>query len=288
MKTTLLVLATLAVASTVFAAGGSSTSTSQGKSHSSSSPSSSKLPRANAVSTSVVSPFAWVDDASILSPGSGALTIAAANWRGTDASETDAPIVSAAAGIAPRFQLSARVPYIVGDDTAGVIGGWGTTYLSGKIAVINTDGDGFKLAVAPTLQLLGTSVTLPSTESRAHWGIPVSAEFDQGVAHAFASAGYFSGGIGFVGAGAGIVVSPRVSISASLSHAWSTESTTNGLTIAGSDRTEIAGGAAFTLTSHVAVFGSLAQTIATTDANGAGMTFVGGVLFVAERGGSRH
>ncbi len=289
MKTILVVLAAVAVASPALAgAGGSNSSTSQTKPHSSSPPSTSKLPHANAVSTSTTTPFALIDDASVLSPGSGALTVAAASWQGTDATETDVPVVAAAAGVVPRLQLSARVPYVMGDAAAGVTGGWGTTYLSGKIGLIQSEGDGFKLAVTPTLQLLGTSVVLPSsTDSRAHWGVPVSAEFDQGAAHLFGSAGYFSGGVGFVGVGIGVSATSHVSLSASLSRAWSSDSTLGLTTIAGSDRTEIAGGAAFTISSHLAVFGSVAQTLATTDANGAGTTFIGGILFLVDRGTNR-
>jgi|SRR5579871_1973702 len=290
MKTIVLVLAAVAAANPALAgAGGSnggSSQGSQGKSHASSPPGTSKLPRANAVSTSTTTPFALVDDASLLSPGTGALTIAAANWQGTDATETDAPIVAAAAGIIPRLQLGARVPYVVGD-AAAVTGGWGTTYLTGKIAVVESDADGFKLAIAPTLQLLGTSVVLPSPDSRAHWGVPVSAEWDEGAARVFASGGFFSGGVGFVGSGVGVTATSHLSLSASLSRAWSTDSTVGLTTVAGSDRTEVAAGAAFNLNSRVAVFGSIAQTIATSDANGAGTTFVGGVLFLVDRGANR-
>jgi hypothetical protein len=285
VKAGALALAVLVVAAPSFAGPGAG-STAPGKGRASSPPSRSKLPSASGVATSIATPFAWVDDASVLPAGSGAFTVAGATWIGTDVNESTLPIVAAAAGLAPRFQLSAQVPYIVGDDAAGIAGGWGTSYLTGKIALLQHDS-GLKLAVAPTLQLLGTSVVLSSTDSRAHWGIPVSAEFDEGAARVFASGGYFSGGIGFVGAGIGVDVNPRISLSGTLSRAWSSDSAGT-TTILGSDRTEIVGGAAFNLTSHVAIFGSVGQTIATSDANGAGMTFVGGLLFVADRGKAHH
>jgi hypothetical protein len=285
VKTIALTLAAFVLAAPAFAGPGAG-STAPGKG-SSSPPSRSKLPNASAVATSIATPFAWVDDASLLPAGSGALTVGAATWIGANASESTVPIVAGAAGLAPRFQLSAQVPYIVGDDAAGIAGGWGTSYLTGKIALLQQDG-GLKLAVAPTLQLLGASVVLSSTDSRAHWGIPVSAEFDAGSVRVFASGGYFSGGIGFVGAGVGVDVHPRISLSGTLSRAWSSDSVGATTTIPGTDRTEIVGGAAFNLTSHVAIFGSIGQTIATSDANGAGTTLVGGLLFVADRGKTRH
>ncbi len=246
-----------------------------------SAPETSKLPRSSAVGTSVsTAPFAWVDDASVLSPGGAAFSAAAVSWIGTGASETDAPVVGVAAGIAPRVQLSARVPFIIGDNTT--TGGLGTSYISGKIALVGGNGDGFKLAVAPTVQLLGTTVALSSTDSRARFGLPVSAEFDGGPAHVFGSVGYFAGGVGFAGAGVGVNVTQRVSLSASLSRAWVSDSGTGALLTLGSDRTEVAGGAAFSATSHFAFFGSLGQTIGTTDANGAGLTFVAGVLLMSD------
>jgi hypothetical protein len=285
VKTSAFALAAMVLAVPAFAGPGG-VSTPPGKGPSSSPPSKSKLPSATAIATSIATPFAWVDDATLLPTGSGALTVGAATWNGTNASESTIPIVAGAAGLAPRFQLSAQVPYIIGDDTAGIAGGWGTTYLTGKIGILQQES-GLKLAVAPTLQLLGTSVVLSSTDSRAHWGIPVSVEFDEGTARVFASGGYFSGGIGFVGAGIGVDVTPRISLSGTLSRAWSSDSVGT-TTIPGSDRTEVVGGAAFNLTSHIAIFGSVGQTIATSDANGAGTTLVGGMLFVVDRGKTHH
>jgi hypothetical protein len=246
-------------------------------------PGTSKLPRSSAVGTSVATaPFAWVDDASVLSPGGAAFSAAAVSWLGANASETDAPVVGVAAGVAPRLQLSARVPFILGDNRSGVAGGVGTSYISGKIALVQTDGDGFKLAVAPTVQLLGNTVSSASG-NRARFGLPVSAEFDSGSARVFGSVGYFAGGVGFAGGGVGVAATSRVSLAASVSRSWLSSSGTIALPTVGSDRTEVAGGAAIALTSRVAVFGSLSQTIATTDANGAGMTLVAGLLVTSSR-----
>jgi hypothetical protein len=228
----------------------------------------------------VTTPFAWVDDATILPQGAAAFSTALVSWQGTAASETDAPVFGVAAGVLPRFQLSARVPYVVGDATTGLQSGFGTSYVSGKIALVQNDGDGFKLSVAPTLQLLGTNVVLPSTDSRAHWGVPVSVEFDDAPARIFASAGYFSGGVGFAGGGVSVDVTRQVSLSGSLSYSWVAAGTT--LPALGADRTEVAVGASYAFGAHAAVFGSIGQTIGTTDANGAGLTLVAGILIVGQ------
>lgn len=253
--------------------------TSPGKGHTSSPPSRSTLPQPHATGTT---PFAWIDDANLLAPGSAALTVSALGWQGADASEVGLPVVGVAVGVTQRFQLGASVPYIVGNDTAGVVGGWGTTYLSGKIGILQHDTAGVKLAVAPTLEVLGAGVlqSLAPGESRVRWGLPVSAEIDRGGARLFASAGYFSGGIGFVGGGLGVQTSPRVTLSGSFSHAWSSETPATATTGATPVRTELSGGGSIVVTSRVGVFGSIGHTIATTDANGAGVTVIGGVSFL--------
>jgi hypothetical protein len=245
-------------------------------------PSSDRLPHGSIGTSAGTTPFAWVDDASLLGPGRTALTLSAVGWLGTRAHELEAPVVGAAVGVVPRLQLSVHAPYVIGDQKGGVAGGWGTTYLSGKIGVLQ--GDSLKLSVAPTLQLLDPSVlTSTAISGRAQWGVPLSAEIDRGSAHVFASAGYFSGGIGFAGGGVSVDVSPRVMMSGSLSHAWTGATTTN----PAATRTDLSGGGSFALTSHFGLFGSIGQTVATTDASGAGTTVVAGVSILAGPSASR-
>jgi hypothetical protein len=249
--------------------------------HQSSPPSATRLPH-DGLGTSGTSPFAWVDDATLLGPGSADVTLSIANWQGTDASEWEVPIVGAAVGVVPHVQLSVRAPYVMSDATAGVTGGWGTTYVSGKIGLLQ--GQTLKFSVAPTLQVVSPeALTSLTGQQRAQFGVPISAEVDQGAARLFASGGYFTGGIGFVGAGVGVSVSSRVGVSASLSHAWS-NTLMNGVL---PTRTELSGGASWTLTSHFSVFGSFSQTIATSDANSAGTTVVAGLSIFASNASSR-
>ncbi|MBI3403691.1 MAG: hypothetical protein HY048_19935 [Acidobacteria bacterium] len=277
------------------------TTTQPGKGHASSPPSSSRLPHQGIAGPATgTTPLAVIMDASLLTPGSAALTVAALGWQGTDASEVDVPVIGVAVGVAPRFQLGVSVPYTVGNDAAGVAGGWGTTYFTGKIGIVQNDAAGVKLAVAPTIQVLGAGVlsSLSSSESRVTWGLPVSAEVDSGAARLFASGGYFSGGIGFAGGGIGVQASPRMMISGSFSHAWSSGTSTTSVTSATgtatpattdvtNTRSEVFAGLSIAVAPHVGVFGSVGRTIGTTEANGAGLTIVGGVSLLAGPSGSR-
>ena len=143
--------------------------------------------------------MAWLDDASVLPVGAVSLVAGAAHWSGTDLSETDFPVVSAAVGLGSRVQFGVSVPRVLASaDGTGAAGGLGTSYISSKIACL-TGGSGVKLAVSPMIQILGEGAVqaLPAGESRVQFGLPVSLEVSQGIARVFASTGFFSRDLGF-------------------------------------------------------------------------------------------
>jgi len=250
----------------------------KGKGPKSSPPSSSPLPSPTTGPAAGASPLAWLDDASLLAPGSMALTISAVRWSGTDLSEVNVPVVDASVGIAPRLQLGASVPRVVGSsDGAGPSGGLGTSYVSGKIALL-TGASGVKLAVSPVLEILSADAVQASAvgESRTQVGVPVSLEVAQGPARVFASTGFFSRGVWFAGGGVGIQAAPKVAVSLSFTRAWAGDAANN---VTG-DRRELSAGGSYFVTPRVGVYGALGRTIATTDANGAGTTISGGVSFL--------
>jgi len=252
-----------------------------GKSHGKSkAPSSSPLPVASSGAPGIgATPVAWVDDANLMESGAIALDISASHWAGNGSGETSFPVVNFAVGLTERFQFAASVPRVVPDDTAGVVGGLGTTYVSGKYAVYKNDGAGFKVAVAPTLELLGTGVlsSLGPDETRAQFGIPVSVELDREGRRFYVSSGWFSRGVWFAGGGLGTQLTRRTGVSASFSHSWTTVA--DPTIAAPRDRTELSGGLAFAATPNVSVFASVGHTIATLDENGAGGTVSAGISF---------
>src|SRR5216684_1892120 len=110
---------------------------SKGNGHKSSPPSSSPLPSPATGPAAGAPPLAWLDDASLLVPGSMSVTLSTMRWSGTDLSEVNFPIVNASVGLTPRFQIGASVPHIVGSaDGTGPVGGVGTSYISSKIALL--------------------------------------------------------------------------------------------------------------------------------------------------------
>src|SRR6185436_13110876 len=105
-------------------------------------PSSSSLPGATAASAggsplstvTGASPLSWLDDASVLEPGSVLLTLSGMRWSGGGASEVYLPVVDASFGLTRRVQASVSVPRVAGDD-AGAGGRLGTSYFSAKVSL---------------------------------------------------------------------------------------------------------------------------------------------------------
>ena len=250
------------------------------KGHKSSPPSSSPLPSTagGGLTTSGALPLAWIDDASILTPGTIALTISTMRWWGADLTELNFPVVDVSVGLTPRVQLGASVPHIVGNADGSPVGGFGTSYIGGKFLLVPGTSSGVQLAVAPTIEILGTGAeeALASGDSRTQFGLPVSMEIARGRARVFASSGFFTRGVWFAGGGAGVQATSRLAVSLSFSRAWANDAVTS----VSRDRRELSGGASYFVKSHMAVFGSLGQTIATTDTDGAGTILSGGVMFL--------
>jgi hypothetical protein len=224
------------------------------------------------------SPFAWLDDASIVDPGSVWVGVSMLRWYGPGFSETIAPVVDAAVGLTPRLQLGASVPRVAG--------GLGTTFFGAKIAVLSDEVRNLYVAVSPTLEVMGGAVmdSVPGGPSRTQWGLPVSVHFDGEGMRIYASSGYFSPGIWFAGAGLGKSVSDRVGISGSFSQAWTTVGASDVPLAVAPRRNELSGGASYELGPNVAVFGSIGRTIGTTAENGAGTTIGFGVSITAAPG----
>jgi hypothetical protein len=220
-------------------------------------------------------PLAWIDDASLLGPDLVSLSVSASHWSGGGLGETDAPIVDAAFGLAPRLQLSMSVPHVVGSaDGSGAVGGLGTSFFSAKVALFDGAGGGPKFAVSPTLQVLGSGVVaaLPPAESRVHWGLPVSGEIGQGPVRLYGGGGYFSPGIWFTGGALSGRATSHLYVSGGISRAWRRADTEPA-----GDRKEVSLGAAYVLTPRISTFGSVGRTFATLPENGAGTSIAGGI-----------
>jgi hypothetical protein len=225
------------------------------------------------VDTVVTTPFAWLDDASVMEPGNVWIGVSMARWQGSGLSQTIVPVVDTAFGLTRRVQVGASVPRVAG--------GLGTMFFSTKVGVYSDDVRALRVAVGPTLEVL-TDATLPG-QRHVEWGFPVSAQIDRGRSRIYASAGYFSPGIRYAGAGIGRPVSDRIGVSVSFSHAWATspESSPGVAGAAGPRRNELSGGASYDLRPNIAMFGSISRTVGVTAEEGAGTTLGFGLSWTA-------
>jgi len=275
------VLVSLAAASPALAQGNGN-----GHGHQPSTPPSrnSLAPPAIATSNAGVTPFAWLEDATVLEPGAVSVAVSAMRWRGTDTSEVDVPVVDVAMGLTKRVHLTASVPRVVDSaDTGGPVGGVGTSFVSAKVALVDDRRRGVKLSASATVEVLGEGVlqSLQAGANRVQVGFPVSAEVDRGALRLFGGGGYFSRGIWFGGGGIGVRASTRAFVSGSFSRSWRRIDAID-VPLSDRDRNEVSGGVSYALTPQISVFGSVGHTIATLDANGAGATLGAGIaVFLA-------
>jgi len=248
-------------------------------------PASASTTPASPISTATgASPLSWLDDASLLEPGSVILTVSALRWSGSGLSEVNFPIVDAAFGIVKRVQFSATVPRVVAGADSGVVAAWALSYFSTKIALVS--GRDVKVAVSPLVEVLGAGAmqSLPEGESRYQLGVPVSIEATAGLARLFAATGFFTRGAWFAGGGVGFPLSSKMGGSVSVTRSWS-KTEVEGLQ---RNRNELSGGVAYFLSEKIAVYGSMGHTIATSVENGAGTSVGGGVTFFLVPGSVRQ
>jgi len=268
------VFVTLAMSTPAFPQGkGSGTSGSTPAPKAKGTPNQSLVPPPSIVGTAPTAPFAWVDDATLLEPGTLWVGASMLYWSGAGIRETSIPVISGAIGLAPRVQLGVSMPRVVGSsDPAGPSGGLGTAFVNAKIGVFRNEARGLKVAIAPTLEILSQEAVQfgPAGQGRAQFGLPVSVGIERGAVGIYGSTGYFSPGVWYAGTGGGARIAPRVGIGVSFSRAWLSSSISDP-TVA-SARYDISGSVSVDLTSSVGVFGSIGRTVATSDENGAGTT----------------
>jgi hypothetical protein len=226
-------------------------------------------------------PFAWVDNATLMAPGTVWIGTSLVRWEGDGLSEVSAPVIDVAMAVAPRVQVAMSIPRVLGS-VDGPQGGWGTTFANVKIGLMQADKHHVNVAVSPTMEILSeAAIAAPTADrSRVQWGLPISADVERGAARIYGSTGYFSPGVWFAGAGVARQVTKRVGVSLSLSRSWSSSASAD-LTFESPKRNEFSAGSSLDLTPNVAVFGSFGQTIATDPQNGGGRTVSVGLALTA-------
>jgi hypothetical protein len=221
----------------------------------------------------------WLDDASIVDPGGGWLSIAFGHYNSPGSHQTDFPVADAAFGVNRRLQIGMTLPYShYGFPDGNGASGRGDVYLNAKIPLSDpgTARDHRGLAMTPMIEIL--SEPDPIHGGRVFWGVPISAEMRVDRARLYGSTGYFSRGV-FFGSGAlEFPAARRVIATAALTWAHSLSSDTIAETTGlSATRIDLSGGAAYVLTPRIAAFGSIGRTVSHVDANASTLMLNGGV-----------
>ena len=218
----------------------------------------------------------WLDDASVLSPGDGLLSLSSGYWRLPSVTEVDVPSFDVAFGLSKRVQAGFSVPVYHASVPGGpVVRGLGDLYLNSKIQ-LRDPAAGFGVAVIPLLQVLSAE-PVPGG-GRVSWALPVSLELQRPGFRAYGSTGYFSRGSLFASAALEVPVAERVWVTGTLSQSHSVKDDAEADVLGLSkNRTDVSGGVTWAAADGLAIFGSLGRTLSTTDPNRTRIFFMGGV-----------
>jgi len=223
----------------------------------------------------------WLDDASIMTPGSGSLTLSMAWFRSPAYHEFDAPIGDGAIGLTRKVQFGFSVPYYHVNAPGGpVVRGIGDLYLTSKVQLREPSAShgGFGVAVIPIVTVLSGEADIE--RRRTSWGVPVSMELQRDGWRVFGSTGYFSQGSIFASGALEVPLSSQVTVTGTLSRSHSTiDDPPNAAIVLNRTRTDISGGATWSRPG-LAFFGTVGRTISAQDANAASLVISGGISFV--------
>ena len=234
---------------------------------------------ANPNGTGVRNFGSWLDDATVVDPGSGFVSVGFGLWQSPAFREVDLPTIDSGFAVNRRLQVGMSIPYYHASE-AGVAAahGFGDVYLNAKVQLRAPGAGQTGVGVIPMLEIL--SVAPLDGSSRVQWALPVSVERQMSGWRLMASGGYFSRGALFGAAALEFELSNRAWLTGSLSHSYSTHhddlSAALGIHKA---RTDVSGGLTYALRPDVAVYGTLGRTISGQDVNSASLIASAGISF---------
>jgi len=221
----------------------------------------------------------WLDDASVMGPGSGFVTIGLAYWRGAAFREFDFPMVETGVAVHERLQIGMSFPYYYAGEPGGPVArGLGNVYMTTKVQLRDPASHPVGFAVTPMLEVLDSAPLAGG--SRINWALPANVEYRRNGWRAFGSGGYFSRGALFASGAIEAAFSDRAWGMASLSQSYSmkADELTTALALP-RGQTDLTGGLTFAIHSNIAVYGTVGHTISNRELNAGTLNLTGGVSF---------
>lgn len=222
----------------------------------------------------------WLDDASLVEPGTMWTALSFGHYRSIGGSQNDFPVVDASVGLSRRAQFGITVPHYRMNFQDGThVGGIGDVYASVKMPLgsAGRGSNAVRATMTPIVEVIQDPV--PGT-ARFAWGLPVSVEFHPGKYRVFGSTGFFSRGAVFGSGAFEVPVRDRLIATTSLSYTRSVkdDAAADALGLA-KNRADVSVVAAYMLTPTVAVFGGTGRTLSNADGAGTSFMLTGGVSF---------
>lgn len=221
----------------------------------------------------------WLDDASVMPQGTGALTLSFGFWRTPLFNEWDVPVADASIGVAPRLQFGASMPYFHASEIGGPVArGFGDLYLSAKVQLREPSPTHQRLglSVTPVLEVLSTA---PAPDaSRMSWALPISAEWQANRWRTFGSVGYFSRGSLFASGAFELALTDRAYLTGTVTQSHSVKRDDLSATLGyAQTRLDVNGAFSAAVSDTLTVFGSVGRTLSRRDPNSATIMISGGI-----------
>lgn len=218
----------------------------------------------------------WLDDASIVDPGTTWLALSFGHYRSAGGNQSDFPVADATIGLSRRAQFGISVPHYSMNFPDGTeVGGLGDIYANLKIGLRSVEKVQF--AITPIVEINQNPV--PGT-SRVAWGLPLDVEFPAGKLRVYGSTGVFSRGALFGSGALEIPARDKLVLTTALTFTRSIrdDAGADALGLAKS-RGDISVTAAYFLTPVIAAFGGTGRTLSNADGSGTSFMLTGGLSF---------
>jgi hypothetical protein len=219
---------------------------------------------------------AWLDDASMMTPGQGYVSIGIGMWKMPGYRELDVPTIDTGVGVHRRVQFSGSLPIYHATEPGGPIArGFGTMYLSAKLQLKDPASRRIGFSVSPIVEVLSTA---EDGESRIGWALPLNVEVQRPGWRAYGSTGYFSRGALFASGAVEKAISDSTWLTGAISHSYSTSPDPLSFALGlGRMHTDVTGGVAIAVSKKAAAYASVGRTISKQDANAASLIVTAGV-----------
>src|SRR3954465_889816 len=220
---------------------------------------------------------AWLDDASALGKGDGAVSIGAGFWRLDGMTQSNIPMLGGGIGITDRMQVSASVPFYRVSAPTFSSQGLDDVYLSAKYTLLDPTltVSEVGLAISPVVEVLSAD----AVDGRVHFALPVSVELRRMPFRVYGSAGYFTRGAMFGGGAVEWTGASGVSVTGAIMQSYSMKSSTVTTSAAERSHADFSFGVAAPVARAMSVYGSVGRSLTSIESGGASLAVTGGLSF---------